>query len=150
MSTTIGSTEDSPTGADTSEQFFVGEVKTLRRLALGLGVAAAMTLSTGPASASPILELIGAEEAHRIGLADRVVSPGSARAEAEALARSIAAFPQACVRSDRASVYACLGLPHDEALRVEFEHGRAAIASPDLAAGARGFRDGKGRGGRFE
>ncbi len=108
---------------------------------VGLGRALDLILTGRP---------VDAEEAQRIGLADRVVSPGTARAEAEALARTIAAFPQACVRSDRGSVYASLGLPLDEALRIEFEHGRAAIASPDLVAGARDFRDGRGRGGRFE
>lgn len=108
---------------------------------VGLGRALDLILTGRP---------VDAEEAHRIGLADRVVDSGTARAEAEALARTIAAFPQTCVRSDRASVYACLGLPQDEALKVEFEHGRAAIASEDLVAGARGFRAGKGRGGRFE
>src|SRR5258706_2260723 len=44
---------------------------------------------------------VGAAEAFAIGLADRVVPSGESRAAAEALAAQIAAFPQACVRSDR-------------------------------------------------
>lgn len=108
---------------------------------VGLGRALDLILTGRP---------VDAEEAHRIGLADRVVPGGTARAEAERLARTIAAFPQTCVRSDRASVYACLGLPEADALAVEFEHGRAAIASDDLVDGARAFRGGKGRGGAFE
>lgn len=108
---------------------------------VGLGRALDLILTGRP---------VHADEALRIGLADRVVPPGRARAEAEALARAIAAFPQTCVRSDRASVYACLGLPTSEALAVEFEHGRAALDSEDLLRGARAFRDGKGRGGSFE
>ncbi|HYA09300.1 MAG TPA: crotonase/enoyl-CoA hydratase family protein, partial [Gaiellaceae bacterium] len=44
---------------------------------------------------------VGAEEALRIGLANRVVPAGQAREEAEALARQIAAFPPRCVLSDR-------------------------------------------------
>ena len=38
---------------------------------------------------------VGADEALAIGLANRVVAPGAARAAAEALAAQIAAFPQA-------------------------------------------------------
>ena len=51
-----------------------------------------------------------AEEALRIGLVDRVVHRGGARAAAEALAGEIARFPQVCMLGDRASVYDGLGL----------------------------------------
>jgi enoyl-CoA hydratase len=88
---------------------------------------------------------VSAEEAHRIGLVDRLVDDGQARAAAEALAREIAALPQTCMRSDRASVYDGLALDVDAGLRREFEHGQAALRSPDLLAGASAFRDGKGR-----
>src|SRR3954463_248346 len=46
---------------------------------------------------------VGAEEAMRIGLANRLVPKGEARTRAVALAKDIAAFPQACMRSDRLS-----------------------------------------------
>src|SRR6266550_1487758 len=46
---------------------------------------------------------VAADEALAIGLADRVVPTGEARAAAETLAAQIAAFPQQCLRSDRAS-----------------------------------------------
>lgn len=88
---------------------------------------------------------VSAEEAHRIGLVDRLVDDGQARAAAEALAREIAALPQTCMRSDRASVYDGLALDVDAGLRREFEHGQAALRSPDLLAGASAFRDGRGR-----
>ena len=45
---------------------------------------------------------VGAAEALAIGLANRVVPDGRARAEAEALAAEIARFPQLCMRADRA------------------------------------------------
>jgi enoyl-CoA hydratase/carnithine racemase len=48
---------------------------------------------------------VGAEEALRMGLANRVVPDGQARAAAEALAAEIARFPQACMRADRRSAY---------------------------------------------
>jgi enoyl-CoA hydratase len=107
---------------------------------IGLGRALDLVLTGRPVSA---------REALAMGLVDRVVPSGTARAAAEALAREIAAFPQTCMRSDRRSVYANLGAPTSEALRREFEHGRAAIESQDLVAGARAFDAGKGRHGQF-
>ncbi len=87
---------------------------------------------------------VSAQEAHAIGLVDRVVPVGAARAEAEALARTIAAFPQACLRADRASVYRGLDLPLADALRAEFTAGVAAVAEEGVA-GARRFAAGAGR-----
>jgi enoyl-CoA hydratase len=86
---------------------------------------------------------VGADEALAMGLANRVVPPGQARAAAEALAAEIAALPQACMRSDRRSVYDAFG--HDElaALSTEFRHGQGALA--EAAAGAARFSDGAGR-----
>src|SRR5476651_699939 len=48
---------------------------------------------------------VGSAEALAMGLANRVVPTGTARPCAENLAREIAAWPQACMRSDRRSVY---------------------------------------------
>jgi enoyl-CoA hydratase len=93
---------------------------------------------------------IYAEEALRIGLVDRVVPKGRARAAAEALAGEIARFPQTCLLGDRASIYDGLGLPLEEAMRVEFEHGLRALADPALRAGAARFAAGAGRGGKVE
>jgi enoyl-CoA hydratase len=48
---------------------------------------------------------VDADEAYRIGLADRVVPTGTARAAAEELALQLAALPQECLRNDRLAVY---------------------------------------------
>lgn len=93
---------------------------------------------------------VGAEEALRIGLADRVVDDGHARQEAEALARQIAAFPQTCMRADRASAYAQWDTDFASAMRAETEGGMAVIASGETASGAKRFADGAGRHGKFE
>ncbi len=93
---------------------------------------------------------VDADEALAIGLANRVVADGEARAAAEALAAQIAAFPQTCMREDRLSSYEQWGLPLAEALRNECRHGRVALASGDARAGAGKFREGEGRHGRFE
>ena len=45
---------------------------------------------------------VGADEALAMGLANRVVAKGEALAAAQALARDLAAFPQECLRADRA------------------------------------------------
>ena len=48
---------------------------------------------------------VSGEEALRMGLANRLVPPGHALAEAIALAREIASRPQAAMRSDRLASY---------------------------------------------
>jgi enoyl-CoA hydratase len=93
---------------------------------------------------------VGADEALAMGLANRVVADGQARAAAEALAAQIAAFPQTCMRHDRLSSYEQWGLPLTEALRNECRHGRISLDSSDARSGADKFRGGEGRHGRFE
>jgi enoyl-CoA hydratase len=91
---------------------------------------------------------VGAAEALAIGLANRVVPTGTARAEAEGLAAEIAAFPQTCLRHDRLSVLEQEGLPEADALGGEFRHGLVSLAA-DSVAGAGRFADGAGRHGAF-
>ena len=91
---------------------------------------------------------VAAREALAFGLANRVVPNGTARAEAEALAREIAAFPQLCLLTDRASAYRQWFLPLSEALREEGRMGVSIVAAEGLS-GARRFVDGAGRGGKF-
>jgi enoyl-CoA hydratase len=108
---------------------------------VGLGRALDLILTGRP---------VGADEALAMGLVERVVPPGEALATAQALATALARFPQTCLRSDRAAVYDGLGLPLDEALRIEFEQGQQALADPAMVAGANRFSRGAGRGGTFE
>lgn len=93
---------------------------------------------------------VSAREAKDIGLINRIVPEGSARKEAEALARTIAAFPQICLRSDRRALREGVGAPTDEAMRREFELGIETIASGETMAGVERFRDGHGRHGAPE
>ena len=90
---------------------------------------------------------IGAEEAERHGLVNRVVEPGRALLEAVALAQRIAGFPQAGLRNDRLSMLEQWGLPLNEALANERRWGRKTMDSGEALAGARRFADGEGRGG---
>jgi enoyl-CoA hydratase len=90
---------------------------------------------------------VEAAEAHRIGLANRVVPTGLAREAAVALAQQLAKFPQATLRADRESAYRQWDLPLGEALQQEWERGRERI--PDALEGARRFASGAGRHGQF-
>jgi enoyl-CoA hydratase len=86
---------------------------------------------------------VGATEAHAMGLVDRVVPAGTARATAEALAAELAALPQYCLRNDRRSAYEGLDLPLDAALAAEFRLGLDSLAA--ARAGVERFAAGAGR-----
>lgn len=92
---------------------------------------------------------VDAAEAERIGLVNRVVPPGQARAAAEELAAQLARFPQTCMRRDRLSVLEQDGLDEDAAIANELRHGFVSLAS-DALEGARRFSGGAGRHGEFE
>ena len=102
---------------------------------VGLGRALDLILTGRP---------VPAAEALAMGLVSRVVPAGEARGAAEALARELAALPQACLRSDRQSVLEGLSLTEDAALAVEFRHGLSALAAPGLADEIGRFRAGPG------
>ena len=92
---------------------------------------------------------VAADEALRIGLANRVTPPGKALEGALELAGQIAAFPQSCMRNDRASVLAQWDLSLEEATRFELRRGLDTIGSGETAAGAGRFAGGAGRHGAF-
>ncbi len=90
---------------------------------------------------------VGAEEALRMGLANRVSAPGKALHEAIALAEQLAAFPQACLRGDRASAYEQEDRSIPDAIGNEWEHGSQVLL--EAVAGAGRFAGGEGRHGAF-
>ena len=92
---------------------------------------------------------VGAREALEIGLANRVVPHGQAREAAQELARQIAGFPQACLRSDRLSAYQQWGMEQPAAMQNEFAHGMGTIKSGETVKGAARFAAGAGRHGKF-
>jgi enoyl-CoA hydratase len=89
------------------------------------------------------------EEALRMGLANRLAEPGQSLAGALELARGIARFPQACVRSDRLSAYEQWSLPTADAVHNEFRRGMQVIASGETVEGAKRFAGGEGRHGKI-
>jgi enoyl-CoA hydratase len=93
---------------------------------------------------------VSGDEARMMGLANRIVEPGSALSEALALAKQLAAFPQRCLRSDRLSSYRQWSLPLADALVEETRLGLAVIESGEIRAGAQRFSAGAGRHGTFD
>ena len=92
---------------------------------------------------------VSGDEAQRMGLANRLVEPGAALAEALRLAKELAAFPQRCLRADRLSSYRQWSLPIEEALLEETRLGVEVIRSGETREGAARFARGAGRHGRF-
>ncbi len=91
---------------------------------------------------------VDAAEAERIGMVNRVVPTGTARAAAEQLAATLAGFPQACLRGDRLSLLEQDGLSEADALHGEYLHGVRSLAAGALDGAAR-FAGGEGRHGAF-
>jgi enoyl-CoA hydratase len=91
---------------------------------------------------------VGAEEAARIGLVDRVVAPGESLAAARKLAAELAASPQTCLRHDRLSALEQEGLAEPEAMSNELAHGLRSLR--EAGAGVAHFRAGAGRHGAVD
>lgn len=87
---------------------------------------------------------VAADEALRIGLANRLVPAGEAVTAAVELGRQLAALPQTCLRQDRLSVLEQDGLDEAAAIANEFAHGLVSLAD-GAVAGATRFADGAGR-----
>lgn len=107
---------------------------------VGLGRALDMILTGRPVSA---------EEAHRMGLVDRLTEPGRALEVAMELATLIARFPQNSLRADRASALDQWHLEERDALRHEAGLGIESLSTGEALKGARRFAAGKGRHGSF-
>jgi enoyl-CoA hydratase/carnithine racemase len=91
---------------------------------------------------------VGAQEAERIGLVNRVVPTGTSLAAAREVAAELARFPQTCLREDRLSALEQEGLSETEALVNELAHGRRSLL--EAQAGLERFRSGAGRHGAFD
>ncbi len=92
---------------------------------------------------------VGGEEALRIGLANRLVDPGTALGAALALADELARFPQRCMRADRLSAIRQWSLDIDSALLAETRDSLDVLRSGEGLEGATRFAQGAGRHGSF-
>jgi len=93
---------------------------------------------------------VSGEEALRMGLANRIVEPGSALGAAVEVGRQLAGFPQGCLRADRLSAYEQWALVLPAALEMEVRRGMEVIRSGETREGATRFADGAGRHGLFD
>jgi enoyl-CoA hydratase len=93
---------------------------------------------------------VSGEEARLMGLANRLVEPGTARAAAVVLATELSALPQFCLRHDRLSSYQQWALDLPDALLLEYEHGLEVLKSGEARDGATRFAAGAGRHGAPE
>ena len=92
---------------------------------------------------------VSGEEAHRLGLANRLTPPGEALDGALQMAEQLCQFPQLCMRNDRLSAYRQWDQDIPTALATETELGLEVIRSGETQAGAARFAAGKGRHGNF-
>ena len=84
-----------------------------------------------------------------MGLANRVAPPGQALDVALELAEQLCAFPQMCMRNDRAVALAQWSLSSEEIMALEYRLGRETLRSGETLDGAGRFARGEGRHGRF-
>jgi enoyl-CoA hydratase len=91
---------------------------------------------------------VTAEEAHAMGLVNRLTEPGGSLAAALELAHRLAALPQAGLRNDRLSVLEQWGRTEEDAMRNEFLRGLDTLASGEGGEGAARFAAGEGQHGR--
>ena len=86
---------------------------------------------------------------HHLTKTGAVAPKGDALSTAIALANEIAAFPQACLRNDRASALAQWDLTETEAIESEVRFGLETLRSGETISGAQRFAQGEGRHGEF-
>ncbi|MEX0286801.1 MAG: enoyl-CoA hydratase-related protein, partial [Paracoccaceae bacterium] len=87
-----------------------------------------------------------ADEALRLGFANRICPPGQALAMTQSIASELTRFPQGCMRADHLSARMP---PGDLAARLKREWRSAFAFAAEGRAGAARFAAGKGRGGDF-
>ncbi len=90
---------------------------------------------------------IDAQEAWRLGFADRLCAPGEALAVARGIARDLTRFPQACLRADH---LAARMAPEKLAAALTREWRSAGVFVAEGRQGAARFAAGRGRGGDFD
>jgi len=98
----------------------------------------------GPGRAADVVltgRRIPAEEAHQIGLVDRLVPAGSARVAATELAQAIAANSPVATRAAKRALRAGWGLDYAAAMDVEDAAWRTAAFSADRKEGIAAFND---------
>jgi len=121
-----------------------GQPEVMRGIMPGLGATQRLPRRIGSARALELLvtgRWIGADEAVRWGLVNRVVAPGDLQATALDIARRIADNGPLAVRAIRRAVIAGADLALDDALAVELAHYHRVADTEDRREGVRAFNE---------
>jgi enoyl-CoA hydratase/carnithine racemase len=108
----------------------------------GATIATRLTRLIGTANALELMlmsKMIDGAEAYRIGLAQRLVEPGNALAEAMDMAAIIASFSPDAVQGTKRLAYDNLDLSWDQGLRWELEVTERSFRTPDALEGFTSF-----------
>jgi enoyl-CoA hydratase/carnithine racemase len=120
----------------------LGQPEILLGIIPGAGGTQRLPRLVGPSRAKEIVftgRFVGAEEALRIGLVDKVVAPDDVYAEAVALARTLAAGPTYALRAAKEAIDRGLEADLDTGLEIERLQFTALFATEDRAAGMASF-----------
>ena len=85
--------------------------------------------------------VIGAHEAHRIGLVNEVVPRGTCLVRARELAHALATLPVPAMRTDKEAAARGWGRPLDEGLEIEAECFARIVGGAEMAEGLRQFNE---------
>jgi len=108
----------------------------------GMGGTQRVTRLAGRGVASELIltgDLIGAEQAARVGLVNRVVAPAELIKTVRRLAERIASRAPVAVAKAKAAILATQQLPLEEGLAFELERSSEVMATPDRVEGMQAF-----------
>ncbi|MDQ6873726.1 MAG: enoyl-CoA hydratase-related protein [Actinomycetota bacterium] len=120
----------------------LGQPEILLGIIPGAGGTQRLSRLVGPARAKDLVysgRFVGAAEAMRIGLVDRVVAPDDVYAAAVDLVTGLAAGPAQALRAAKAAIDGGLETDLDSGLRLESQLFAALFATQDRAIGMRSF-----------
>src|SRR3954453_1707678 len=130
-----------------AENAVFGALERRWNIVAGDGMTVRLPLAVGYAKAMELIitgRPVGAEEALRIGLANKVVPEGQALARAVELAHEIVALPQGAIRSDKETLMRNMGRTIEEGLLNEAEATMSMFARRDShSIGASAFKQGR-------
>ena len=120
----------------------LGQPEILLGIIPGAGGTQRLPRLIGPSRAKELImtgRFVGAEEALRIGLVDRVVAPDDVYDEAFALARSLASGPAYALRAAKEAIDRGLEADLDTGLDIERVHFASMFGTEDQELGMRSF-----------
>lgn len=122
----------------------IGQPEILLGVIPGAGGTQRLPRLVGPSMAKDLIftgRFVGAEEALRIGLVDRMVAPDDVYAEALALAQQCAKGPRIALRAAKEAIDAGLDADLNTGLEIERIHFTGLFATEDRTIGMQSFID---------